>query len=199
MRRRRAGRPRKQHRRRTARGILVREDGLRPTPELLRYRRALVGEQADPRLAESPLGVLLARGLISEEERLAGQRFAWLHRLAFGRSSVAASDPLRPPELLGAGPETPPLGAGQAAWLAAREAEMDRARAELQDCGAGAYRAVQAAAVVLAFPDWMAGQRPLTPAEEAGLRDLQRGLACLADCFGFPRQADAQPERGGRC
>ncbi len=98
MRRRRAGRGRRHDRRRTPSGQLSRagQHPVRPTAELLRHRRALVGSQGDQTLAESPLGALLARSLITAEERMAGQRFAWLYRLAIGRTHPLASDAALP-------------------------------------------------------------------------------------------------------
>ena len=49
----------------------------RGTPQLRRHRGKLVGDP-DCRLAESPLGVLLARRLIAPKEYHAGRRYTWL-------------------------------------------------------------------------------------------------------------------------
>ncbi len=187
MRRRRPGRPRKQMERRTARGTLVRQTSVPPTPELLRHRQALVGAGGDLRLAENPLGVLLALELITEEELAAGQRFAWLHRLVFGRQSCAASDPRLPRGVAGTTPAIPPLGAGQAAWLAAREKDFDRARGHLEACGGGVYAVLRRVAVEQEFAGWMGAKRRLTASEELALQRLQAGLDCLVGCFGLPR------------
>jgi len=194
--RRRAGRPRRQDVRRTPSGAPSRTGAkaLGPTPEHLRHRRALVGGAADPSLAENPLGVLLARRLITEEERQAGLRFAWLYRLAIGKLTTAASDPLQPMQQPGPGPATPPLGAGRAAWLAAREADFDRARAALKEEGDGCLRAVVAFAVAQEFAAWMGTVRALTPAEARRLEDARRGLALLAAHFGLPARP-AKPDR----
>ncbi|MEQ8652233.1 MAG: hypothetical protein RIC87_07195 [Kiloniellales bacterium] len=184
MRRRRPGRARKYLRRRTASGRLARDTRVLPTPELLRHRQALVGQDGDQRLAESPLGVLLALGLISEEERMAGQRFAWLYRLTIGRLSLRAADPLIPREPLGA-EVTPPLGAGQAAWLAAREADLEDARIRLTKRGTGIYEMVLRFAVAQSYADWMGVTRQRTSAEAQDLLLLQEGLGCLAETFGL--------------
>lgn len=188
MRRRRAGRARKHLRRRTASGRLARDTQVPPTPELLRRRRALVGDGTDQRLSENPLGVLLAKGLITEEERMAGQRFAWLYHLALGRLNLRAADPLLPREPIGAA-ATPPLGAGEAAWLAAREADLARARSCLLQEGTAVYEMVLRFAVQQSFADWMGLKRDRTPREEQALLQLQEGLACLADCFGLAPRA----------
>ncbi len=193
MRRRRAGRSRNQLRRRTASGRLARDIRVLPTPELLRRRQALVGKHADQRLAESPLGVLLASGLITEEERMAGQRFAWLYRLTLGQLSLRASDPLLLREPFG--PEvTPPMSAARSAWLAAREADLEQARSRLLDQGTCAHEMVLRFAVAQTFADWMGLKRERTAREVEDLRALQEGLACLADCFGLSPNTPA----GGR-
>lgn len=54
------------------------------TPEAQAHRLALVGS-ADPVLAESPVGVLLARGLITGEEAAAARAYAWLYARAVRR------------------------------------------------------------------------------------------------------------------
>ncbi|GAB5467248.1 MAG: hypothetical protein Kilf2KO_02780 [Rhodospirillales bacterium] len=190
MTRRRAGRPRHWGRR-TSGGGLVRAEvlPLAPSSQLLRHRRALVGAGGDLALAESPLGVLLARGLIAAEERLAGQRFAWLYRLTLGRATLAAADPLQPRQAPGPGLAAPPMGPAQAAWLAAREADFSQARKELCAAGVGVYRLVLAVAVNEDFLGWMGAGRPLTSRELEDLAALQEGLTLLSLRFGLaPRR-----------
>ncbi len=195
MRRRRPGRPRKQAGRRTASGAVARQDRVKPTFELLRHRQALVGPQADPCLAENPLGVLLAHGLISAEEQMAGQRFAWLYRLTVGRQTVRSSDPLMPREEAGPAAATPPLGPGQAAWLAARQADLARARQDLLARGPRVYEMVQRYAIAQQHADWMGCRRPLTKREAEALSQVQEGLTCLAHSFGLTAGSRGQIER----
>jgi len=57
------------------------------TPELQARRLALVGgvgTGADPALSTTPLGRLLALGLITRDEYRGGQAYAWLYRQATG-------------------------------------------------------------------------------------------------------------------
>ncbi len=60
------------------------------TPELRGLREWYAGD-GDPNLTTYPLGILLANGVISEDQHRAGCRYAWLHWRVFGRPSVAAA------------------------------------------------------------------------------------------------------------
>ncbi len=60
------------------------------TPELQARRSALVGA-GDPALAEYPLGIMLARGLISAEEHEAGCYYAALYAKAVARTSLSCA------------------------------------------------------------------------------------------------------------
>lgn len=57
------------------------------TPELIAKRRALIGEGA-LELAEYPLGVMLARGIIDQEQHNGGVYYAWLYGRVIGRTKV---------------------------------------------------------------------------------------------------------------
>ena len=57
------------------------------TPELL-ARRARLAAGGDPSLTESPLGILLARGLIGREQHDSGRHYASLYRQSVGRTGV---------------------------------------------------------------------------------------------------------------
>ncbi|MEO1192683.1 MAG: hypothetical protein AAFY02_13055 [Pseudomonadota bacterium] len=164
-----------------------------PNPRVLQRRRALVGPDGDVTLAESPLGVLLARDLIHPEERQAGQRFAWLYRLVVGRMSPAAADPFQPREEARPAFATPPLGAGQSAWLAARSGDFEKARQALKAEGPGVYEQVRRIAVAEEFPPWIVVRGPLHDEARKELEAVQAGLACLAALFGLPaaRRLDA--------
>ena len=56
----------------------------RGTPEVQARRVGLAGDGSEV-LAHYPLGVALARGVITTEERDAGLRYAWAYRAATGR------------------------------------------------------------------------------------------------------------------
>lgn len=60
------------------------------TPELQARRSALVGP-GDPALAEYPLGIMLARGLITAEEHEAGCYYAALYARAVARTSLSCA------------------------------------------------------------------------------------------------------------
>lgn len=60
------------------------------TPELQARRSALVGA-GDPALAEYPLGIMLARGLISSEEHEAGCHYATLYAKAVARTTLSCA------------------------------------------------------------------------------------------------------------
>ncbi len=68
-----------------------------PTPEQKARRIALVGNDQDP-LASYPLGVLLARDLITQQQHDAGRRYAWLRGVSLGnpltRGERTYADPL---------------------------------------------------------------------------------------------------------
>ena len=58
------------------------------TPEAA-ARRARLAAGADPTLTESPLGLMLARGLIGQEPHDAGRYYAALYRQAVGRTQLS--------------------------------------------------------------------------------------------------------------
>ena len=58
------------------------------TPELC-ARRARLAAGGDPSLTESPLGVLLARGLIGREQHDSGRHYASLYRQSVGRTQLS--------------------------------------------------------------------------------------------------------------
>jgi len=60
------------------------------TPELQAHRNLLVGE-GDPALAEYPLGILLARGLIGREQHEAGCRYGYLYGRVLGRTHLSCA------------------------------------------------------------------------------------------------------------
>ena len=57
-----------------------------PTVEWLRKARDRIGPVADLTLAESPLGVMLARKKITQRMYDAGYHYAWLYGQVFGKT-----------------------------------------------------------------------------------------------------------------
>ena len=60
------------------------------TPEV-QARRALLASGGDPALTEHPLGIMLARGLISAEEHEAGCYYAMLYAKAVARTHLSSA------------------------------------------------------------------------------------------------------------
>jgi hypothetical protein len=60
------------------------------TPELQARRAALIGGD-DPALAEYPLGVMLARGLVTREQHEAGCYYAMLYGRAVARANISCA------------------------------------------------------------------------------------------------------------
>ena len=60
------------------------------TPEA-QARRALLASGGDPALTEHPLGIMLARGLISAEEHEAGGYYAMLYAKAVARTHLSSA------------------------------------------------------------------------------------------------------------
>ena len=58
------------------------------TPEL-QARRSRLAAGGDPALTESPLGILLARGLIGREQHDSGRHYASLYRQSVGRTQLS--------------------------------------------------------------------------------------------------------------
>ena len=63
-----------------------RQERVGPTREWLEKARAKIGPDADLVLAESPLGVMLARKKISQRMYDAGYHYAWLYGQIFGKT-----------------------------------------------------------------------------------------------------------------
>lgn len=61
----------------------------RGTPEL-QQRREYLAQQGDPVKTAYPLGILWANGQVTDDEHLAGCKYAYLHAVIYGRESVAA-------------------------------------------------------------------------------------------------------------
>ncbi len=61
------------------------------TPELQARRARLVGTGGDPALAEYPLGVMLARGLIDRVQHEAGCRYGFLYGRVVGRTQLSCA------------------------------------------------------------------------------------------------------------
>ena len=175
MRARRPGRPRKDRLRSAEAATAGASRSYGPTRQQRAWRSRLVGPSAPQHLAEYPLGILLARKLITEEEHEAGCRYARLFRLAVGGESLRAVN------LVGRvfdGPEE----RGEA-WLAARAAEHAAARTLLARRGRRVRELVENVTVYQRLPAWCwSGQAP-SAGDLRGLRRLRDGLADLYRYF----------------
>jgi hypothetical protein len=122
----------------------------RGTPELQAARQRLAAG-ADPALAENPLGILLARGLIDAEQHAAGCRYARLYRLAVARREISFGAIYR--RLGEATGRSTGADHGEGEDERGSEARRDylTAKAKLLQAGTAAARAVEGLAV---FGEW---------------------------------------------
>ncbi|GAB5469082.1 MAG: hypothetical protein Kilf2KO_21120 [Rhodospirillales bacterium] len=142
----------------------------------------MVGTEAPAQLAEYPLGVLLAQGLIGRDMHEAGCGYARLFRLAIGGESVSGVN------LTGRVFSAP--GEEDEAWLAARARDYDRARRCLQEQGRRTRELVENVTVYQRLPPCCLKRRPPSPGEAIALDRLRAGLAALAALFaGTDRRA----------
>jgi hypothetical protein len=122
----------------------------RGTPELQAIRHKLAAG-ADPAMAENPLGLLLARGLINAEQHRAGSRYERLYRQAVARREISLGRIYR---RLGEATGRSTGGAAQDrddASLAEARRQYLAAKANLLQAGLAAARAVEALVV---FDEW---------------------------------------------
>ena len=190
---RRRGRPRGEHPRGPDLG----------TPEAQRKRIELVGRAA-PELAEYPLGVLLARGLITRDQHDAGCHYAYLRGKALGNTTV-----------FGMFRALFPTGGGRALdedTQVVVEARWRAAASTLLAAGRPAKDAVDNAALYLRLPRWLkpaledgAGRQRPRHGDRREREDLLAGLRALAAHFRLGarrtvRPAGARPPRiRGEC
>jgi hypothetical protein len=163
------------------------------TPELQARRIALVGgaqNAADPALSESPLGRMLALGLITREEQRCAVAYAWLYRRATGWSPMGAARIYD--GATGAGIRRMALGASGFGPDAERPTAQRRFRAvknRLLAAGRAVCDATENLAVFEMTPAFLAapGERSMLRAlahRSAQYRAIRAGLAILGACFG---------------
>lgn len=182
---RRRGRPAATTTGRTQRDPVSHRAGRDPgTDELGAKKRALV-RGGDPALSEYPLGVCLARGLVTRAQHDDGLHYAGLYgRVARGYGVGRMH------------------GSVEGLWLALASGFPDRAhgdgtsgpgrrlvdqflaaRAALAASGRTALEAVHRVAAFQQFPAFLVGSRPAEPGVAASLDDLRAGLQALSDHF----------------
>lgn len=139
----------------------------RGTPEQQARRRALIGAAA-AHLAEYPLGVLLARGLVTAEQHDAGCHYAYLAGRVLGRTKPYRAEA---------------AGGGGAELTEAARASIERRWLEavrlLLGAGRRAKDAVDNAAIFERLPGWLAREQP-RPNDTAEQQALVAGLDVLA-------------------
>jgi hypothetical protein len=154
----------------------------RGTPELQAYRERLAGG-GDPVLTEYPLGLLLARGLVSREQHEAGCYYAFLYGRSIGRTQVNCS------YLFGA------QAAGYAdrhdlteADLAKIQALFRQGKNRLLAAGRRVCDATENLTVFGRAPRFLDAGRRRPPsawrADEAELAAVRLGLEVLVACYG---------------
>lgn len=125
------------------------------TPEMQARRIALVGSHGDLALAEYPLGVLLARKLITQQEHDAGRYFAYLYGRVVGRTSAKVP-----------GGQT---GWGDEGATAAQERLLKEAQIILGRCGLMARYEVTRICIDEQLPAWFQNADRLPSMSDPGL------------------------------
>jgi hypothetical protein len=152
------------------------------TPELQRHRRAAVGE-ADPCLAENPLGLMAARGLITPAQAAAGGYYAVLYRRAVGRPYPSCAAHYQ--RLAVNYVPLPPDSGDEAEAEARRLFRLGKER--LLAAGQRAARATEELVVFGTRPAFLVGRRLQDKSGDTLYRAILAGLDALADCYGFTR------------
>ena len=152
------------------------------TPELRAHRAALAGG-ADPALTEHPLGLMLARGLVTPQQHEAGFYYAYLYRRAVGRTQIASD---RVYAQLAAG-----AGGGrelEEETLARLESLFRLGKNRLLAAGRRVCDATENLVVFARPPRFLdtASRRPLSARRADGheLEAVKAGLDVLVACYG---------------
>ena len=136
----------------------------RGTPEQQLRRFQLVGE-ANPPLASYPLGVLLAKSLITQDQHNIGLDYARHYRIVIGKD--------RRPSGLAEVPEE---------VLNEMQARCDQMSHALKRVGRRSKDAVDNVAVFERFPGWLF-RRTIRQSDAVNLRAINRGLYALESAF----------------
>ncbi len=144
----------------------------RGTPEQQVRRAALVGD-AKSELASYPLGVLLARQIISQDQHNAGCDYARLYRLVIGRTSSGSTG----------GSEATDEDVERA------QSQFDVLRKALVAAGRRQQDAVVNVAVFERLPGWLVRARTgvVRPSDGREAEALLMGLTALLNAFGRRR------------
>jgi hypothetical protein len=155
------------------------------TPEL-RARRAALAGGGDPALTESPLGLMLARGLVTPQQHEAGCYYAFLYRRTIGRTQIA-SDRVYARIAAGAGgePGGGPLSEGAQVRM---EGLFRLGKNRLLAASRRICDATENLAVFARPPRFLdtGGRRPASArrADATELEAVLDGLDILAACYG---------------
>jgi len=143
----------------------------------VRAARRYLAPGSRPELAAYPLGVMRATGDISEGERRAGCKYAWLYSVRYGRTGIAAI----------AWEGAPSGSSGRQLSDTARaglERELGIAQDALIDAGGRKLKSVVDKLVVQErLPRWMTPRMP-HPIDLVEAAAAKRGLLTLADLWG---------------
>ncbi len=142
-----------------------------------RAARDYLAQGARPELTAYPLGVMCAVGDISEGERQAGCRYAWLHSVRYGKVTLSA--------LAWDGAPSPGPRALSDGARSAIEEELRAADAALHDAGGAPLRAlIETLTVHERTPRWMTPRAPLA-ADVRAAAAARRGLETLARLWNY--------------
>ena len=168
----------------------LKPEPLGPTPERA-AQRALLTKGADPALAESPLGILVAHGLIGEDTCRAADKYSAAKRIRFGSGQPAALN------LTGVGSAAynPGLDTGKESGEVWAKAVLAQAETVFAARPRRHRDIFDNAVFYKRFPDWV-GDRFLSPAHRPELAVLLDMLQELAARFGMQKnvQGEKEPE-----
>jgi hypothetical protein len=156
----------------------------RGTPQA-QARRAALAAGGDPVLSESPLGVLLARGLVTAEEHAAACIYAYLYARAVGRPRTSCAALYRRLAGEAAGPGWTDLEESAEAGV---EARFRHGKNRLLAAGRRVCDATENLVVFGRLPRFLdsAGRRDAAArrADAVDLEAVRTGMAVLAACYG---------------
>lgn len=164
---------------RTKSGRLKERKGVDRGTDQLKAVKKWFAQDADPALAEYPLGIMFAAGTIDDHQRQVGHEYAWLHAIVYGRPSWGAMAY----ERLDRGNQEN----WDSKWLRDQEARLRSVRGVLDAHPARLKMVLDNTVVYERKPRWMLPVIPrVSDVREAEL--FMQGLALLVGCL-EPRRA----------
>lgn len=145
-------------------------------------REWLSGERT-AELTTTPLGIMFANEIVTQDQYDAGNRYVRLHRIALGRGPITAVDL----DGLGLGTDA---SDGEEEWrIKAHDRWQAAVVALRQDTTRRRLTVVDSVCVHERMPRWMKPHHPsVRPSDATDADALMDGLDVLADLFGYTRR-----------